>query len=261
MDRVKIQNKVKLGLFAFASLTDPSPKAESEYHWWHSSDHMADNLAAPDVHYGARYVASPELMAMRSPGDPALAPARFLISYYLGGDDPMRTLHDHHELNRELRELGREFPRRKIHFIGPFNFVKGYVASRLPIAPEALLWRPHTGVHVIMAELGDRRDAEAVGEWYDKVHLPDIISLKGFAGVWRFVSSGAPPYAGFANPPERFIHIYFLDGDPASTIAGLRAALPKWAAAGRGLDKPRKVVFAGGFRSLTREDFGGLDRA
>lgn len=260
MERLKIKNKIKLGLFAFASLTDPDPKATAEYNWWHSSDHMADNLAAPDVHFGARYVASPELVAARAKGDPSLEPTRFLISYYLGGDDPMQTLHEHHMLNRQLTALGREFPRRKIHFIGPFNFVKGYVADRLTIAPESLLWRPHTGVHVIMLELGDRRDAEAVGAWYDKVHLPDIISLKGFAGAWRFVSAGAPPYAGFANPPERFINIFFLDDDPAQTAARLREASPKWTAAGRGLDKPRKVLFSGAFRSLAREDFGGLDR-
>lgn len=225
-------NKIKIGMFAFVS--DMDPKDHAAFNWWHSSDHIPENLAVPNVYLGTRYVATPPLLAMRPAGDPAVSSAQYLVSYYMGGPDVDHTIKEFHQTGNRLRATGRNFP-QKVHFASPFAFVKGYTASRLPIPPEALPYRPHKGVHVTFLELADPSQADFVQEWYDQVHLPDMLTVKGFAGAWRFVSRGGPPYAGFTNPPGRFIHIYFLDEEPEVALKHFREASPRWVAEGRSL--------------------------
>ena len=246
-------NKIKAAVFAFASVNEV--KGHAEYNWWHSSDHIPENLGVPGVEYGTRYVATPDLIAARPSCDPSMAGVQYLVSYFHGGDNVDQTIHDFHQRGNQLRAIGRDFTKRKIHFASPFYFDKGYVAPRLPISPEALVYRPHKGVHITLLDLVDASQARAVAEYYDKVHFPDMLTLKGFAGAWRFVSHGGV-YSNFNNPIERFMHVYFLDEDPTVALADLRATMPKWVAAGRALDtKSYRIVLAGSFRTIVHKQY------
>ena len=250
--------KIKAGVFAFASV---DPGTHDVYNWWHSSDHIPENLGVPGVQLGTRYVATPDLAAMRPPCYPELEPVQYVVMYFMGRPDVDRTIHEFHQTGNRLRASGRDFTHRGIHFASPFYYDGAYVAPRLPIAPGALPFRPHKGIHLTMLDLKDSSQHEAVKRYYDEVHFPDMCSLRGFAGAMRFVSWGARPYAGFVNPPERFIHIYFLDDEPLEALADLRVQLPQWVEAGRGLPEcPRRVVCAGSFRSIPAGDYGWLDK-
>ncbi len=223
-----MQNKVTCGLFAFVAV---QPGSHAAYNWWHSYEHQPEFQTLPSEVLAARYVATPELMAARPPGSAALAGAQYFVPYFHQGP-PEASLKERADHNRWLIANAPNFTgNRTTPFSGAFDFAKGYVAPRLRISAEALPFRPHTGVHVTMVDLKDQADARAVEEWYDQVHFPDMLTLKGFAGVWRFVSRRHPD---FPNPAGRFVHIYYLDEDPAEAVAGMRAKLPVWFASGRG---------------------------
>ncbi len=240
-------NKVSVGVFIFLSV---GPGDHAEYNRWHSYDHIPEFEAMPSEVRAQRYVATPDLIAARSPGDPAFAATQYFIAYYHQGV-PEESLRERAAHNQWVVANTPNFTgKRALQYGGAFNFDKAYVAPRLRLSPEALLYRPHTGVHVTLSDVKDPSQAEAIEEWYERVHFPDMLSLKGFAGVWRFVSRGQP-FGEFPNPRHRFLHVYFLDEDPTEAVADLRAKLPGWWAAGRGLQThPRPLVTASTFRTI-----------
>ena len=250
-------NKIKAGIFALGSV---APGNHAAYNEWHSFDHIPENVSAPGVPYGARYVSTPDLMAMGTVGDPGMSGVQYLVTYYIDGEPPERIVQEHHELNLRLTKQGRDFKGdRTIHFISPFYYAGGYVNPRLEISPEALLYRPHTGVNVVMADMSSPDDFNAVQQWCHEVHFPDMCSPKGYAGVWRFVSRGGS-YAGFENPRERFLHVYFLDGDPIEALTDSRRLGPSFVEAGRHLpERPRKVVFVRAFRTIDHQGYRWFD--
>ncbi len=226
-------NKVQAGLFFFMSVRQGDHAA---FNRWHSYEHIPEFQTMPSEVDGRRYVATPALIAARSPAEPALAPAQYLIPYYHQGPAE-ESLEKRRVHNRWVEANSPAFTgKTKMRFAGAFDFVRGRVAPRLRISPEALLYRPHTGVYATLQDLATNNDAKVVEEWYDQYHFPDMLSVKGFTGVWRFRSR---PHPDFPNPPDRFLNLYFLDEEPAKALADLRARHPGWIAAGRGPRTPR----------------------
>ena len=91
-------------------------------------------------------------------------------------------------------------------------------------------------------------------EWYDQVHFPDMLTVKGVAGVWAFISEPSYLSDAFAqdNPPGRMVHVYYLDEDPLEMVADLKAKRPQWKKDGRLPDfsKVRKSLFAGPLKTI-----------
>ena len=65
----------------------------------------------------------------------------------------------------------------------------------------------------------------AFQQWYDEVHVPDILGLPGYSAAQRF--EFAASHAG--EPPQRFLAIYEVEG----SIEAGKAAMAEGRAAGR----------------------------
>lgn len=64
------------------------------------------------------------------------------------------------------------------------------------------------------------REAE-YNEWYDTVHIDEVLQVDGFVACQRFVVD-----PGARDAPARYLAIYEIDdGDPAAAFARLRGAV------------------------------------
>ena len=100
-----VANKVKLGFFSFTEVLDGRHR---EYNEWHLFDHMPENFKLEGLHWGQRWVATPELTERRlfSQGD--LAKTQY-VTLYLITEPVSRALDDFYALGRTLYAQGRWF--------------------------------------------------------------------------------------------------------------------------------------------------------
>ncbi len=62
-------------------------------------------------------------------------------------------------------------------------------------------------------------------EWYDKVHIPDVLKVPGFASAARFRIAQSQ-LDGTTNHPYRYLSLYELEtGDLAASLKELRSRL------------------------------------
>jgi hypothetical protein len=61
-------------------------------------------------------------------------------------------------------------------------------------------------------------------QWYDEVHLPEVLALEGFTSAARFVVPGP---SGLARPRlrQKYLAVYGISGDVADATASLRDAV------------------------------------
>ncbi len=246
-------NKIKVAFIVFTELIDL--KAHDAYNWWHSSDHIPENLALPGITYAERAFAPPEYMSARLAANPIVSPAQYIMSYYMTEPVAETIKEFAEELPKRLVTMGRMLHQvqRKYYIGGPFFLVKGYVAPQIEISAEALPYRPHKGLFVTLADLVDANQQEAIAQWYDRVHLPDMLTVKGVTGVYWFASQ--PGNFGSiveSNPPGRFVHLYYLDDNPLEMLADLKTKLPQWRAAGRVMDlsKSVRLLLSGPYQTM-----------
>ena len=126
------------------------------------------------------------------------------------------------------------------------------VNERVVISAEALPYRPSRGVFVNITDLSDLGLKETLLNWYEGVHFPDMMGVKGVTGVYSFWAGSPSGASRLANPPGRFVHLYFLDQDPLSVVDDLRKRIPEWKANGRLLDMSgwTKTVMLGAFEGI-----------
>ena len=256
--------KAKIAFFSFTGITDP--KRHRDYNIWHQLDHRPENLALEGVPYGERWVSPPEYIKARQVSDPLIHRFHYMNMYWMM--EPVdRTVRDFTDLGASTLAIGRrpELPYTERYFTGFFLALKGYVSQRVLISPEALPYRPTRGVFVTMSDVfePDSEDAIDMFQWYDQVHLPDMLELKGVAGIWsfasdaRFTSTASPN----ANPPGRRINLYYLDEDPMEFLAAVGQAAPKWREAGRLRDnsKTKKDLFMGPLKTIVPWEWDWFD--
>jgi hypothetical protein len=76
---------------------------------------------------------------------------------------------------------------------------------------------------VVHTEPASPEQEAAYNEWYDGIHVPDIVALPGFVGATRYKVSGTQ--MGPATPDvPRYVAIYEIDADDLdATIKGIGA--------------------------------------
>lgn len=57
-------------------------------------------------------------------------------------------------------------------------------------------------------------------QWYDEVHVPDLLKVPGIAGVERFRLHALP---GAPTAAHGYLAVYELDGDPEAVLAAMAA--------------------------------------
>lgn len=225
--------------FSFSAMSDPS--MHRAYSQWHQLDHLPENRALDGVIFGERWVRTPRCVELSGPSvseipDPpggitGLASdfgpqsAQYMTMYWFA--EPVeQSVANWNDLAARSFHWGR---RPEIgwtdRWMGFFVPVKGYVNPAALIGPEALPFRPHTGLLVQVAHTsGTNRELNELFSWYDAAEIPRVTRLDGVAGCWTFASlSNYAGNHGNEQPYESVrVHVYFLDGEAESTLRAIR---------------------------------------
>lgn len=225
-------NKIRRGFFSFSAVTRAGQ--HQAYNAWHMFDHIPENMALPGVMHGQRWVCPPEYAEQRLANDPALAPHQYM-TLYLFEEPADRVTREFIDLAPRLEALGRFNHDRKSYLSGPFLLVKAYAAPRVLVSPEAIPYRPGTGLFVSVDDLAEASMEGSIGTWLDQVHVPDMLSVRHVAGICWFqaLHNERGGRSGIPMPAGRTVRVHYLDGDPAEMLADLKKKLPLWKKTGR----------------------------
>jgi hypothetical protein len=71
------------------------------------------------------------------------------------------------------------------------------------------------GLMIVESRPNSPEEVEAFHDWYDRVHVPELLQIEGFASVRRLAAHG----------DDSFIAVYEIEGDVQDAKAKLEAAL------------------------------------
>jgi hypothetical protein len=229
-------NKVKVGFFSFTEVLDGRHR---EYNEWHLFDHMPENFKLDGLQWGQRWVATPELIDRRLFAADGLAHTQY-VTLYLITEPVTQAVDDFYALGRQLHREDRFFEARKSHLSGPLSLVKTYAAPSMAVDKEAIPYRPNRGVFVTAQADVDGATEAALDEarrWYDEVHIPDLLRVRGVAGCWWFEDTNG-----------RTIRVYWLDEDPSVFFDDREAKTPAMSMID--LRKAYRTLLVGAYQSI-----------
>jgi hypothetical protein len=210
---------VKVGFF---SMTGGALSGDdAAYLQWHLLDHLPEQYSIPGVRLGTRWRADDECVAMRTAAIDDLAPVRHVVSYLMT-DPVVDTLVDFAQLGRRCAEAGRYPEPASSFLLGAFHRQNAYAAPRVLVSAEALPFRPHRGVYLIVEAPNPEGDVDGWFRWHHREHALDLVAVEGVAGVYVFRSStllGVGPDQGERfgvqawDPGGRIITVAYLDDD------------------------------------------------
>ena len=232
---------IKLGSILF-TMVEPHKGHEVEYNRWYERDHFyAGCMVGKWTFAGQRFVATKPYKDLRVPQsatpitpDPSIG--SYLALYWI--------LKDHHdEWNRWgvdqvnwLHANGRMFPERDhIHTL-LYDFDWSVAREDDWVSPELALDHRYPGLVAVVGEANEDSSRAAVDSWYRDEHFPAVLPGSKIGQVVCLsplpLLSDAPgdvPRSEAAD--RRFLHLYFLDTDPAEVwserFAGHRDELEK----------------------------------
>jgi hypothetical protein len=231
-------NKAKVGYFSFTEIQGGGHRAFNE---WHTYDHMPEQLALDGMVLGERWVASPACRAARLADDASLSGAQYVI-LYLVTEPVEQTLDEFYGLAVRLRELGRLHPEPRTHHLAsPFRVVEAFAAPRVLVSAEAVPFRPHRGVYVIVEEPSDDERIDDFSRRFHQHGAARMLDVPGVAGIWTFA-----PFAHHGVPSTRArITLCWLDDDPLDVAEAMRPVLEeRWDGA------PVRPLLAGPLESI-----------
>lgn len=68
-------------------------------------------------------------------------------------------------------------------------------------------------------------DDDAFNEWYDTIHLPEVVAVPGFVAAQRFRYDKSGDRPGQDPPSHRYLAIYEIEGDPGDARQALSEAM------------------------------------
>ena len=82
----------------------------------------------------------------------------------------------------------------------------------------------------MLSQVRDPSMRDAVEEWFEQVHAPDVLEIPGMASgmrFWRYAPGKDEPDEGWA------LNLYLLDGDPVEVKKEINRRIPGWLEQGR----------------------------
>ena len=216
----------------FATLDCDADSIEA-WNRWYDLEHTPPNLWLPGVMLSRRYVAPPELHAVRIV-DPSSGMANqhgtFVTIYTLCGP-PADTVRTMAEVRDRLYAEGRmNFPPEKKvvrPMGGAMTFLSGVGSKELLLPSEEVPFVGHTAMLVV-----HRRASEAVASWYRTEWAAQAVGVDGVHGVATF---------DLDAPDEQF-DLVFFEGDPVQQTEAIRRAAPHHDAATVLADAPFLLI-------------------
>lgn len=261
---------------AFFSFTEvPEVADHGAYNEWHQLDHRPENLNLDGVRWGERWVRTPRCIAA-SERQAELAQSHYVNLYWFRSPAEA-AIAEWQALAERSFQWGRrpDVAIAKRLMMGFFSTVKGYASPRVRVSPDALVFRPSTGIHLSVSRLPDPHSvaSERLAGWYDREHLPSLLELDGVAGAWTFTSDsttldpswapvpGSTTFEASGNDRGAFrVVLCFLDADPVAVghEIGTRrsAAQAAWDDELRGAEVP---VFVSPLETITPWDWTWFD--
>lgn len=87
-------------------------------------------------------------------------------------------------------------------------------------------------IFVVLVNCSDPAREEVFNDWYNNVHIPDVLSCDGFVRCSRYELSTVP-----GDREARYLTIYEVAAeDPEGAVSDLRSAGRRWRAEGRIID-------------------------
>jgi len=233
--------KIESGFFSITAVDD----AEN-YVAWHQTDHTCEQFRISGLAWGHRYFAPPACVEASGHRPHELRDAVHIQNYLF--EDAANALTDFGALGLELMGRGRFRSGVRGFLQVPQRLTGTFAAPDLPIAADAVPYRPHTGIYLVVEEQLGPRHVAAWREQSGDDTLRGLLREDGVVGVWTYAAEdGGEVIDGSVRMPsstEQITAIY-LDGDPvlvSSAIAGhLRR---RWAGA------PVRPILAGPYLSV-----------
>ena len=132
--------------------------------------------------------------------------------------------------------------------------MKTYTAPGTIISAEALPFRPYRGVHVVVRDIFGAARYQEIAEWYDRVHIPDVLAIEGMLGCSWFKarSARALPNEAMGHPKDRHVWVYYLDDAPLAVSARIRETMPRLRKEGRVIDAgdAAEIILSGPYETI-----------
>ena len=186
---------------------DCPPGKDAEFNRWYDLDHVPEFVAIDGVIAGRRYVATPACKELRRPTTiDSLKDGRgtYCTVYSFGADDLAAVTAAQGVTGTRLREQDRRFPGMEVARVQDFMLESVVVSKDLQLGPAAAPHLGHQGLLLGIGEMLDMSRRDAVGQWYDETHHPDLLELPEFLAILRFsslvVDQGPPRRDTLAQP-------------------------------------------------------------
>jgi hypothetical protein len=200
----------------FATLDCDADSIE-QWNRWYDLEHTPPNLAIDGVTLSRRYVAPPELHAMRVV-DPSSAMANGLgtfVTIYTLCAPPAEVIATMSVVRDELSAAGRmTFPAEKKvvrPMGGALAFVSAVSSKDIALPSEEVPFVGHTAMLVV-----HRRSSDPVADWYRTEWAARVVDVEGVHGVATY---------DLDAPGEQFDLVHF-EGDPLRQTEAIRGAAP-----------------------------------
>jgi hypothetical protein len=208
-------------------MVEPHKGHQVEYNRWYERDHFYAGCMIGAWNFaGRRFVATRDLKALRQPREPNPITPEPAVGSYLA---LYWILEGHHrDWNRWavdqvkwLHANGRMFAERD--HIHTLLYRYEWSVQRDPegVSAELALDHNYPGLAVVVGEVGEGVERSAVEQWYRTEQLPAMMGER--SPVSLCLSFSPLPLLGDAPSDvprseagdERFMHLYFLDEEPA----------------------------------------------
>jgi hypothetical protein len=193
------------------TLTNCTDRAhEAEFNKWYDTIHLPDILGSGLATQGSRFAD-----ADRESGNPS-----YLALYELPGTDLERINQAFADQVRRLHERSRMFPHFQIVRRSMWRRIGEHRESGQPRAKTA-------GLFIIESTCTSSEREREFHEWYDRIHIPDLLATELFHTAHRF--------RGLAGQDGgTYLAIYETSGDALEAVKEFtRNHRPKLKAAGR----------------------------
>jgi hypothetical protein len=211
---------IEAGFFSLTSAVEGG--TEDEYLRWHLLDHLPEQHSLRGVRLGTRWRADEACVAARIVATPGFEPVRHAVCYLMA-DPVVQTLHEFGALAGRLRGEGRMPMRAVQHLLGALSLESA--RSRV-VSPDALPFRPHTGV-VLIVESGDGDLDAAAGPLMEVDGVAGVLSFRATDALGRGADQGErfglPPW----NPQGHSATIAYVDADLLATTQRLTSLLER----------------------------------